>query len=79
MIRTALALSIIRYATPAAHREFVVGDTLERATEIERSHGAKAAKRRNALCAVCAVMRLPGQGGFCGSPQMDIILFIINR
>jgi predicted permease len=42
---TRLALLIIRVATPAAHREFVVGDTVERAAEIERAHGEAAASR----------------------------------
>jgi predicted permease len=42
---TRLALLIIRVATPQAHREFVVGDTIERAAEIEHSHGASAASR----------------------------------
>ena len=42
---TRLALLIIRAATPRAHREFVVGDTLERAAEIERSQGDGAASR----------------------------------
>jgi predicted permease len=42
---TSLALLIIRVATPPAHREFVVGDTIERAAEIERSHGETAASR----------------------------------
>ena len=45
MMRNALALTIIRLATPAAHREFVVGDTLERAAELECAHGPKAASR----------------------------------
>lgn len=45
MMGSSFALSIIRLATPAKHREFVVGDTLERAAEIERSHGAEAAAR----------------------------------
>jgi predicted permease len=38
-----IALSIIRAVTPAAHREFVVGDTLERLAEIERASGERAA------------------------------------
>ena len=38
-------LQIIRAVTPAAHREFVVGDTLERAAEIERVSGERAASR----------------------------------
>jgi putative ABC transport system permease protein len=42
---TRLALLIIRVATPQAHREFVVGDTIERAAEIERSQGETAALR----------------------------------
>ncbi len=42
---TRLALLIIRVATPQAHREFVVGDTIERAAEIERSQGETAASR----------------------------------
>jgi putative ABC transport system permease protein len=40
-----LALLIIRFATPRAHREFIFGDTLERAAEIERTQGAAAASR----------------------------------
>ena len=42
---TQLALLIIRVVTPQAHREFVLGDTVERAAEIERSQGASAASR----------------------------------
>jgi hypothetical protein len=42
---TRLALLIIRLATPAAHREFVVGDTMERAAEIERTQGETVASR----------------------------------
>jgi predicted permease len=42
---TRLALLIIRVATPAAHREFVVGDTMERAAEIERTQGETVASR----------------------------------
>jgi putative ABC transport system permease protein len=38
-------LRIIRAVTPQAHREFVVGDTLERAAEIERVSGERAASR----------------------------------
>jgi putative ABC transport system permease protein len=45
MMRSTLALAIIRLATPPAHREFVVGDTLERAAELERAQGVKAAAR----------------------------------
>ncbi len=40
-----LPVRIIQAVTPAAHREFVVGDTLERATEIERVSGKWAASR----------------------------------
>jgi hypothetical protein len=40
-----LPVRIIRAVTPAAHREFVVGDTLERATEIVRVSGKRDASR----------------------------------
>jgi putative ABC transport system permease protein len=40
-----LLVRIIRAVTPEAHREFVVGDTIERATEIERVSGKRAASR----------------------------------
>jgi predicted permease len=40
-----LPVRIIRAVTPVAHREFVVGDTLERASEIERASGKRAASR----------------------------------
>jgi putative ABC transport system permease protein len=40
-----LPLRIIRAVTPAVHREFVVGDTLERAAEIGRVDGEHAASR----------------------------------
>jgi predicted permease len=39
------ALRVLRFVTPAAHREFVVGDTLERVAEIERERGERAASR----------------------------------
>ena len=40
-----IPLRIIRAVTPQVHREFVVGDTLERAAEIERVSGKHAASR----------------------------------
>ena len=42
---TRFELRVIRAVTPAAHREFVIGDTLERLADIERSAGERAASR----------------------------------
>jgi putative ABC transport system permease protein len=42
---TRFPLRIIRAVTPQAHREFVIGDTVERAAEIERVSGERAASR----------------------------------
>jgi predicted permease len=56
---TRLALLIIRVATPPAHREFVVGDTVERAAEIERSQGETAAARWLWREALRVIVRAP--------------------
>jgi putative ABC transport system permease protein len=53
-------LRIIGAVTPPTHREFVVGDTLERAAEIERVSGEQAASRWLWREMWRVVMRAPG-------------------